>query len=535
MALVPSSEFTRARDGMKRFASEFTTGQKAVTVAAAVAVVIGAFAFMSFSARPNYTPLFTNLQPSDAANITTKLTSDKVPYQLADGGSTVMVPASDVDQERLALAQAGLPATSTVGLSLLDKEGITSSSMTQQADYLQALQGELEQTIDSIQNVTSSQVNIALPANQEFSLGNNAPTGASVLVTMRAGQQLSDSEVQAIVHLVGSSVPNLASGTVTVADSNGDLLAGPGVAEGQGGSGSQTDTYDQGVQSKVEAYLAAALGQNNADVQVDATLSYDQVQTTTQSITPAANGQLPSFCTQTSNSNQSFAGTGSPPGGAAGTVNGAAGTTGTTGSNGNGNYTNTSSTQSCETNQQTKTVQQAPGTVQNQSVAVLVNSKAIPKGLSLAALKTGVAAAAGIDTTRGDQLAFSSMPFNTAAAQQAAKAAAAGSSANQKQAMTALIRTAVVFLIIAVVLFLLWRSAKKARNAPPTQVLGPADLAALTRSLSDEPTGQLPAVMAEISNSREAGDVNRFIDSQPDDVATMLRGWLADSPSLSNS
>jgi hypothetical protein len=65
-------------------------------------------------------------------------------------------------------------------------------------------------------------------------------------------------------------------------------------------------------------------------------------------------------------------------------------------------------------------------------------------------------------------------------------------------------------------------------------VLSPADLAALTRSLSDEPTGQLPAGMAEITNAGGSSDVNRFIDGQPDDVATMLRGWLSDSPSLSN-
>jgi len=530
MALVPSTEFTRARDGVKRFASEFTTGQKAVTLAAtvAVAVVVGAFAFMSFSSRPNYTTLFTNLQSSDAASITTKLTTDKVPYQLADGGTTIMVPASDVDQERLSLAQAGLPATSTVGLSLLDKEGITSSNMTQQADYLQALQGELEQTIDAIQNVTSSQVNIALPANQDFALSNDSPTGASVLVTMRAGQSLTDSEVQSIVHLVGSSVPNLSSSSVTVADSNGNLLAGPGVAQGQGGSGSQTDTYDQGVQAKVDAYLAAALGQNNADVQVDATLSYDQVSTTTQSITPGANGQPPSFCTQTSNSDQTYSGTGTPPGGTAGTITAATGSS-------PGTYNNTQQSQQCETDQQTKTVQQAPGTVESQSVAVLVNSKSIPKGLSLANLQKGVAAAAGIDTARGDQLAFSSMPFNTAAAQQAAKAAAAGSSANQKQALGSLIKTGVVFLVIAVVLFLLWRSAKKARLRAPSQVFGPSDIAALRRSLADEPTGQLPAAMSAISNGQETGEVNQFIDSQPDDVATMLRGWLADSPSLSNS
>jgi len=531
MAVVPSTELTRARDGFKRFASEFTYGQKAVTLAAAVALVAGAFVFMSFAEKPSYQPLFTNLQPADAANVTAKLTSDKVPYQLADNGSTILVPASDVDQERLSLAQAGLPATSTVGLSLLDKEGVTTSDMTQQADYLQALQGELEQTIDSIQGVTSSQVNIALPANQDFSLSNDTPTGASVLVTMRSGQTLTDGQVESIVHLVGSSVPNLSTNSVTVADSNGNLLAGPGVTGGEGGADSQTDSYDQSQQAKVEAYLAAALGQNNADVQVNAPLDYDQGSTTTQSILPGPTGAPQSFCTQTSQSNESYTGAGSPPGGTAGTVTTAPITTTGTG---NGNYTNTQNTQSCETNQETKTVQQAPGTVVSQSVAVLVNSKALPKGLSLGTLQAGVAAAAGIDAARGDQLAFSSMPFDTAGAEQAAKAAAAGSTQAQKQAMTSLIRTGVVFLVIGVVLFLLWRSARKARRAQPTQVLAPTDLAALTRSWSDEPTGQLPAIVADASSVGEA-DVNQFIDRQPDDVATMLRGWLADSRTVGSA
>ena len=315
---------------------------------------------------------------------------------------------------------------------------------------------------------------------------------------------------------------------MTVADSNGNLLAGPGVTGGEGGADSQTEAYDQGVQAKVNGYLATALGQGNSDVQVNATLSYDQVSTSTQSIVPGPSGQPQSFCTQTSQSNQSYNGSGTPPGGTAGTITTTPLTT--IAGSGNGNYTNTQSTQTCETNQQTKTVQQAPGTVMNQSVAVLINSKALPKGMSASSLQSGVAAAAGIDPARGDQLAFSSMPFNTASAQQAAKAAAAGAKATQKQAMTALIRTAVVFLVILIVLFLLWRSARRARRAAPTQVLAPTDLAVLSRSWADEPTGQLPAVGSETSAiTRESTDVNQFIDSQPDDVATMLRGWLADS------
>ena len=181
-------------------------------------------------------------------------------------------------------------------------------------------------------------------------------------------------------------------------------------------------------------------------------------------------------------------------------------------------------------------MQQAPGTVESQSVAVLVNSKAIPKGLSLASLQKGVAAAAGIDTARGDQLAFSAMPFNTVggpAGGQGGRRRLGGQPEaghgrpDQGGGRLPDHRRGAVPRCGA-------RPGRPATR-PPTQVLGPADLAALTRSLSDEPTGQLPAAMAEISNTREAGDVNRFIDSQPDDVATMLRGWLTDAPSLSNS
>jgi flagellar M-ring protein FliF len=524
MALVPSTDLSRVRDGVRRFANGFTPGQKAVTVAAALGMVVAVVAFMSFSGRPTYAPLFTNLQPADAANITSHLTSDKVPFQLANGGTTVMVPENDVDAERLSLAQAGLPATSTVGLSLLDKEGITASSITQQADYLQALQGELEQTIDAINGVASSQVNIALPANQDFALNSSNPTGASVMVTLQGGQTLSNGEVQSIVHLVGSSVPGLNADDVTVADSQGDLLAGPGVSAGGAGSDNATQGYDANVQTKVEAYLATVLGMGNAAVQVNATLDYDKVSTNTQKILPDSKGVLPSFCTQTSQTNSQFSGSGSVPGGVAGSV------TIPVSGGGNSTYSQSQSQNTCETNEESQSTVQAPGTVENQSVAVLVNSKSLPKGVTVSALRSGVAAAAGIQTSRGDTLAFSAVPFNSTAAKQAAAAAAAATSANKQKSMVALIRTAVVFLILGAVLFLLWRSARKARAAAGRPVLSSETLSALTMPRNhDEPTGQLPVqTRAEVSSSAEAQDVNRFIDSQPDDVATMLRTWLGD-------
>jgi flagellar M-ring protein FliF len=526
MALVPVNEqLGRFKERARRFASGFTAGQKAVTIAAAVLVVAGAVLFMSLSSKPTYAPLFTNLQPQDAANITAKLQSANVPFQLADGGSTIMVPANDVAKERLAMAEAGLPAQSTVGLSILDKEGITASDLTQQADYLRALQGELEQTIDAISGVESSQVTIALPANQNFALTNDNPTGASVLVTMSPGQSLSGEEVQAIVHLVASSVPNLSSNEVTVADSNGNLLAGPGVGNNSAVADSATASYDGAVQQKVESYLAAVLGPNNADVQVNATLNYDKVSTTTQRILPGANGQPASFCTSTSTNSEKFTGTGTPPGGTAGTIVATPGT-------GTNTYTQTQTQQSCETDQQTTTDQQAPGTVQVQSVAVLVNSRALPKGVSLGQLQAGVAAAAGINPARGDTLAFSAMPFSTGESQQAAAAAKAAAAAAKKRSLEHEATVGIVVLAVLAALFLLWRSARKARGGEEVYMepMGPMDaLAGLSLAeLPSEPTGQLPAVGPEREEplAGELSTVQRFVDSQPDDVATMLRSWM---------
>src|ERR1700684_3374815 len=129
MALVPISRdsLRTARGRAASVLAGFTTGQKVMTVLAVVGVIVAAMVFMGAESKPTYQPLFTNLQSSDAGAITQQLASQKVPYQLADGGSTILVPAADVDQERVALAQQGLPQAGNVGFSNLEERGITTT------------------------------------------------------------------------------------------------------------------------------------------------------------------------------------------------------------------------------------------------------------------------------------------------------------------------------------------------------------------------------------------------------------------------
>lgn len=507
MALVASTNIDRMRGNAKRFASGFTSGQKAAILTAIVGVVAVLAIFMSITSKPSYSILFTNLQPQDAAAITTKLASDHVPYQLQNGGTTILVPQNDVDQERLAAAAAGLPSQSTVGLSILDKEGLTTSQLTQQADYLQGLQGELEQTINSIQGITGSQVSIAMSANQTFALGTNNPTGASVLVDLQPGTSLSYTQVHSITNLVASAVPGLKASEVTLSDNSGNLLAGPGVADNGAMQNGAQQSYDSAAAARLEAYLTGILGPGNADVSVNAQLNFNQVNTTTQSVLAGPGGKLTSFCTNTQNSSTKYSGSGAPSGATVTTIAG------------NGTYSQTSTTKTCETATQNQTVVQAPGTLQRQMVAVIVNSKTMPQGLSLAQLQKGVAAAAGIVPSRGDVLSFSAAAFKPVAATPAA-AKASMMTTMMKPALSALL-----LIIFVVMLLLSSRKAKKrAAEAANNELtaLPPEWLLPRGSALDDDPTLEMPAIKIPRADTT----ISDLVSRSPEEVAVVLRGML---------
>jgi flagellar M-ring protein FliF len=122
-------------------------------------------------------------------------------YELAEGGTTVLVPQQDVYQLRLDLSAAGLPEDGEAGYELLDEQGITTSEFRQRVDYQRALEGELAKTISSIDGVEVATVHLVIPEESLFSEDGRKPT-ASVLIKDKAGKSMTDGQVQAVVNLV---------------------------------------------------------------------------------------------------------------------------------------------------------------------------------------------------------------------------------------------------------------------------------------------------------------------------------------------
>ena len=527
MALVPISRdsLSTARGRATTVLAGFTTGQKAMTVLAVVGVIVAAVVFMGDESKPSYQPLFTNLQASDAGAITQQLASQKIPYQLADGGSTVLVPAADVDQERIALAQQGLPQAGNVGFSNLEKSGITTSEFVQQVEYQQALEGQLEQTISSIQGVQSAQVNLVVPQQSDFAVGTQQATTASILVNLSPGTALSSGQVSAIVHLAASSVPGLSSSDVTVVDNHGDVLTAPGDAGGTSGASNtqQTDAYDNQLAASLTALLARVVGEGNAAVQVNALLNFNQSQTTTNGLQLNAQGQPVTAPTGQTNSNSTYNGTGTPPSGVLGSSQAPTTTSGT------GTYTTTNSQITNAVGQVTQTVKQAPGQVERTSVAVLLNSSKAKK-IDQAELRSLVTAAAGLNTANGDQLVVTSMPFASAGTSQSALSSAAGS-AHRQQLLEHAGEIGGLLLLIGGMVAATLFAAKRRRPLYQEIALGELGPVASMIPVEEErnPTGELPAIRVapalQLGSDAVLAQVNQFVEQRPAEAAHLLKSW----------
>lgn len=515
----------------------FTPGQKAVTIAAVLALTVGGFFFSSWASQPSYAPLFTNLAPTDASAMIDKLNASGTPYQLAANGTSIMVPEKDVYALRLTMSSAGLPTASAAGgYSLLDAEGITTSEFKQHIDYQRALEGELSKTIKSINGVQDAAVHLAIPTQTVFDDGSKKPTG-SVLLTTAPGTTLSTGQVQSVVNLVSSAVPSLTPDQVSVSDATGKVLSVAGDANAGAAADARTEAiqlYNKRLGASVQQMLDQMVGAGHSAVTVNADLDYDKNNTVSQNYvySTAVPPLAESNTTETYNGN-----TPGTPG-----VLGAATATPSAvpGGNGSGGYSKQTGTKNNAVGQVTDTRNSAPGKVRNLSVAVLLDRNA--PAVDQTAVQQLVSSAVGLDPKRGDTLALATAAFDTSAAKAAAKAAdqaaateAAAAAAAQKMS---LIKTGgVIALVVLVLIATLIANRRRRRNAFVDR-LQPGDggdgADAFLSTLNESPDLLPPAPQDIVPpTSRSAAqtaaqerELAKMAGNEPQEVARLLRSWL---------
>ncbi|MCP9471326.1 MAG: flagellar M-ring protein FliF [Nitrospira sp.] len=272
--------------------SQFSINQRMVVLVALAGSVAVLIAVALWTQQPDMQVLFTNLTGEDAAAILDKLKEAKVPYETAGGGTTVLVPSSQVHELRLQLATQGLPHGGGVGYEIFDRTSIGMSEFVQKLNYRRALQGELARTIAQMPEVERARVHLAIPERRLFA-NEQERARASVVLSLRNGYMLSKAQVQGVVHLVSSSVEGLQARDVTVVDGHGRLLSGSMADETIGLTSSQLEyqrTVEKDIETRIQTMLERIVGQNKAVVRVSSVIDFRKIETTEERFDP--NGQV---------------------------------------------------------------------------------------------------------------------------------------------------------------------------------------------------------------------------------------------------
>jgi flagellar M-ring protein FliF len=515
------------------FAS-FTPGQKAVTILGVVALAVGGFFFASWASAPAYATLYNNLSGTDASAIVEELKANGTPYELANGGATIMVPQDQVYDVRVQISGKGLPAQADTGYALLDKQGITTSDFMQHVGYQRALEGELSKTIKSIDGVQSATVHLVIPQKDIFSDDEKKPT-ASVLVGSQVGKSLDNEQVKAIVHLVASSVEGLDPKQVTVAGSDGTVLStgdGKGLTGAGGGDtrAQQTQAFETRMNAAVQRMLESVVGTGKAVVKTTADLDFDETETKTQRYT--ADAAVPPLTESTTR--ETYTGGGNTAGGVLGPDNIQV----PNGANGSGNYESTTEQRNNAVGLISETRKSAPGAVRKLNVSVLVDSKTAG-AIDTADIERMVAAAVGLDNARGDTMAVTALPFDESATDAAAKAEAEAAAATQKEQFVSMAKTGGMVLAILILVFMAWRASRKSKRSKltPEELAELAEMQAALEAAEAKAIGANDGALAleaapvdDGAEEREARqkEISEMVANQPDEVAQLLRGWLAD-------
>lgn len=253
--------------------------------------VLGLVGFLALRAgTPPMGLLYGDLETRDAGAVVAALERQRVPYQLAAGGTQVLVPAQDVPRLRLSLAREGLPAGGSIGNELFDRnESLTTTPFQQEMNRLRAMEGELARSIRALSGVRAARVHLVLPRREAFSR-ERAEAQASVLLTMQGAQRLDREGVQAVLHLVVAAVPGLRAQSVSIVDSRGELLARGGQAL-SGPAGAQTqDELRRGQEARlsrsVEEMLERVLGPGRVRAEVALEMDFDRVETREERFDP---------------------------------------------------------------------------------------------------------------------------------------------------------------------------------------------------------------------------------------------------------
>ncbi|TYO95487.1 flagellar basal-body MS-ring/collar protein FliF [Desulfallas thermosapovorans] len=489
--------------------------QKIMFTAGCAVILVTVAVLGSLLLRPNYAPLFSELEPQDAARIMEELDSTQTPYRLTNNGKTIEVPAEQVYKLRIQMASAGALYNNGAGFELFDESKFGITEFEQHVGYQRALQEELRRTIVQLSEVEQARVHLVLPRESVF-LDSEVIPSASIALKLKPYTRLEPNQVQGIQSLVMGSVQGLVPENIHIIDDQGNVL-NAGLSDGEELSATVAlknfelrRKFEQETETRLQQMLNRILGPGKAVAMVSAELDFDHQETVRTEYGPGA-------VLSEQRVNEEGAG------GAAAGVPGDNELPGEQlpvadlGNESNYNREQTTTNYQVDTTQQT--LVKAPGAIRRLSVSVTVDGEYTEENLN--SLQQTLAAAVGYDAARGDQITVTSASFHEDVLPGFDEPAALAPALDQRDLIIAAgIALALLAILLAVIL-LLRRRARLREEALAEQEA--EELARLQAAATAEEQEQL---IIEEPKPGYRTRIREIAKERPGDVTEIIKVWL---------
>lgn len=381
-----------------------------------IIVIAGIIGMTIYFSRPDYQVLYSNLGAEDANRVVKLLQANKTPYQLADNGSTILVPRESVYNERIRIAGEGGLVGQGIGFEIFDKVKVGQTDFVQKINYTRALQGELARTISEFPSVDTARVHLVIPQRSLFVEDRQVPSASVVLNLHSPNRKPEAREINAILNMVVMSVEGLDSSHVSITDNGGKVLYQPVDDTLAGASSTQLEhrlEVQKNLEKRIEDMLQPLFGPGRVIAKVNADMDFSQKTIRRELYDPekiAVRSEQRSEETQQGQANLEA---GAPDANFRGD--------GITGSVSQQNGTRETRTTNYEINKEEQQIVANVGDLRRLTVAVIIDGTYqkvdgvwafTPRTKEeLDRVRQLVSNAVGLDTARGDALEVSSAPF----------------------------------------------------------------------------------------------------------------------------
>ncbi|AOZ94217.1 flagellar basal-body MS-ring/collar protein FliF [Paenibacillus crassostreae] len=314
------------KDKVVRYWNQFSKNQKIIFVSTLSIIVIVIVILTMMFSKTEYEVAFKDLNSTDAAGIMTYLDDNSIPYKLSPDGGSISVPSTQAARAKVDIGSQGIVENGSIGYKIFEQGssviGMTDSEFG--VKYNNALNGEVEQLLKSMNGIRDAKVLINLPEKSVFaSNGDQDKASASAVLIFNAGFKPNQEAIDGYYNLMKTAIPNLPIENITISNDEIELVSTAKGGEGVLSTALEANyalqkRFENDVRQNVKQFLTQFMGEDKVEVLVVSKLNFDKIQSQENLVTPVNEEDMKGIEISVQNISNNYSGTTAPDSGVAG-------------------------------------------------------------------------------------------------------------------------------------------------------------------------------------------------------------------------